>query len=64
MANICTNQNVRFVEVKGANHFSILAPINDFIANQILHDTNARCNIALPVDEVNRRFAASLADKR
>ena len=64
MANISTNQNVRFVEVKGANHFSILAPINELIASQILRDTNTPCNIALSVDEVNRRFAASLTDKR
>jgi dipeptidyl aminopeptidase/acylaminoacyl peptidase len=57
MAGKSTNPKVRFVEVKGSNHFATLAPINELIARKILHDTNADCNITLTADEVNRAFA-------
>jgi hypothetical protein len=36
MAAVSTNPNVRFLPVKGANHFSILAPTNTLIACKIL----------------------------
>ena len=59
MARTSTNAKVRFVEIKGANHFAVLAPINEFIARQILQDTGAECSITLSTGEVNRHFAAS-----
>jgi acetyl esterase/lipase len=61
MADISRNAKVTFVEVKGADHFTVLAPINEFIARQILQDTGAECSITLSDDEVNRHFAASQA---
>ena len=63
MANISTNAKVRFVEIKAADHFATLAPINEFIARQILQDTDAECSITLSADEVNRHFAASRTTK-
>jgi acetyl esterase/lipase len=61
MANISRNAKVKFIEVKEADHFAILAPINEFIARQILQDTGAECRITLAADEVNRHFAAAQA---
>jgi acetyl esterase/lipase len=59
MAKMSTNAKARFVEINGADHFATLAPINEFIARQILQDTGAECSITLSADEVNRHFAAS-----
>jgi dipeptidyl aminopeptidase/acylaminoacyl peptidase len=60
MSKVSTNPKARFVEIKNADHFSVLAPINELIARQILNDTNAECNINLSAEAVNRHFAASL----
>jgi acetyl esterase/lipase len=60
----CSNAKVRFVEIKGADHFGTLAPINELIARQILHDSGGPCNITLPAEEVNRQFAASQTAKQ
>jgi acetyl esterase/lipase len=64
MARISTNAKVRFVEIKGADHFVVLAPINELIAGRILQDTGVECNIALTAAEVNRHFAASRSAQR
>jgi dipeptidyl aminopeptidase/acylaminoacyl peptidase len=63
MAKISTNAKVRFVEIKGADHFATMAPINEFIARQILQDTGAEGTITLSADEVNRCFTASQTSK-
>ena len=59
MAKTSTNAKVQFVEIKGSSHFATLAPINELIAQKILQDTSGECNITLPADEVNRRFATA-----
>ena len=59
MARICKNPKVRFVEIKNATHFDGLAPINEFIARQILQDTKPTCSINLAPSDVSRHFAAS-----
>jgi len=57
MARKSTNPKLRFVEIKGADHFATLAPVNELIAQQILQDTGDTCNITLPADDVNRAFS-------
>ncbi len=63
MAKRSTNAKVRFVEIQGSDHFATLAPVNEFIARQILQDTGTDCNITLSETEVNRHFAASRTGK-
>ena len=57
MARASKNANVRFFEVKGADHFDVLAPTNRLIAERILQDTERSCNLAFTEQEVNKLFA-------
>jgi dipeptidyl aminopeptidase/acylaminoacyl peptidase len=56
MAKISTNPKVRFLEIKGANHFSVLAPTNEIIAKKILRDRGKASNITFSKDEVKGVF--------
>ncbi len=42
--------------VENVSHFSILAPITPFIAQKIVHDTGADCNIAFTDAELKRQI--------
>lgn len=42
------NDRLLFYLVGDGTHFSILAPLNEYLANQILADTGPVCEIALP----------------
>jgi acetyl esterase/lipase len=57
MARASTNPMVQFVPVKGASHFSILAPSNLLIARKILADTGPTANIAFSEEELTPSFA-------
>jgi hypothetical protein len=57
MARTSTNPNVHFFAVEGADHFDILAPTNRLIAEKILVDRNADCNIEFTTEELNKPFA-------
>ena len=41
------------------DHFNILAPVNELIAQAILRDTGERCSVKLEAGDVNRHFDAS-----
>jgi dipeptidyl aminopeptidase/acylaminoacyl peptidase len=56
MARASTNSKAHFFPVKGASHFSILAPTNRLIAQKILRDEGAATNITLTEAELNRAF--------
>jgi dipeptidyl aminopeptidase/acylaminoacyl peptidase len=56
MKNSSPNAKTHFVEVQGADHFTVLAPANELIAQKILQDTGATSNLALSEAEVNARF--------
>jgi dipeptidyl aminopeptidase/acylaminoacyl peptidase len=56
MAKGSTNSKVTFIAVNKADHFSILAPANQLIAQKILADTGSTTNLQLSEDEVNRVF--------
>jgi dipeptidyl aminopeptidase/acylaminoacyl peptidase len=47
------NPMVTFFEVRGADHFDVLAPVNRLIADRIRRDTGAKCNLAFTEAEVN-----------
>jgi pimeloyl-ACP methyl ester carboxylesterase len=57
MARASTNPQAHFLPVRGANHFSILAPVNRLIAEKVLRDDGLECNLAFTGDEVNKLFA-------
>jgi acetyl esterase/lipase len=56
MARASSNKNVSFISVRGATHFSTLAPTTRLIASKILRDTNAACNLSFTDDEVSKPF--------
>lgn len=56
MATSSKNARAHFFEVKGASHFSILSPVNRLIAEKILHDDGAECNLAFTEAELNKPF--------
>ena len=57
MARASTNANVHFVEVKGASHFTILAPTNEIIAQKIRQDTGEPNHLDFSTKEINSIFA-------
>ncbi len=56
MARSSTNPNAHFVPVRGANHFSILAPTTRLIADKILRDDGPTCNLTFTEEEVGKLF--------
>jgi acetyl esterase/lipase len=59
LASKSSNPKIRFIEVRNADHFTILAPVNELIAQAILRDTGERCSLKLEAADVNRHFDAS-----
>jgi dienelactone hydrolase len=57
MTRTSTNPKVHYFTVAGANHFDILAPINRLVAEKILRDESADCNIVFATEELNKPFA-------
>jgi len=54
MRDRSANPNITFIEVPGADHFSVLAPANDVIAQKILADTGDQTAITLTAEEIVR----------
>jgi dipeptidyl aminopeptidase/acylaminoacyl peptidase len=57
MRRSATNSRVSFYLVQGADHFSILAPVNQLIARSILKDAGSTTNLAFTEAELSRLFA-------
>ena len=57
MARSSTNPNVRFLAVRGANHFSILAPTTRLLADKILRDDGPASNLTVTDEELGKLFA-------
>ena len=53
MAMASKNPKAQFYPLRGADHFSVLAPVNRLIAQKILKDDGATTNLAFTEDEVN-----------
>jgi Fe-S cluster assembly iron-binding protein IscA/pimeloyl-ACP methyl ester carboxylesterase len=56
MARSSKNPQVLFFEIKGADHFDVLAPTNRLIAEKILRDTGPTCGISFTGEELNKPF--------
>lgn len=56
MAQASTNPTVRYLPVKGADHFSVLAPTNKLIAERILKDAGDKTNLAFTAAELEAPF--------
>ncbi len=56
MSKASKNPKVRFLEVMGANHFNLLAPLNRLIAEKVQRDTAAACNLTFTEAEVSKPF--------
>ncbi|MDB5353418.1 MAG: Alpha/beta hydrolase family protein [Planctomycetota bacterium] len=57
MAQTSTNPLLHFHPVTGADHFSILAPLNGLIARKILADSGPSLNVSFDPQELNGLFA-------
>ncbi len=56
MARAAKNPNLHFLEVKAADHFSVLAPVNKLIAAKLMQDTGPACNVGITPEEVSKAF--------
>jgi dienelactone hydrolase len=64
MARASRNPLVHFYPVKGANHFSILAPVTRVVADKILRDSGPKVNLNFTEAELNQLFAKRNAAKK
>ncbi len=56
MKQSSTNPKIHFHPVKGATHFSILAPTTRLLAAKVLRDEGAATNLAFTEEELNKPF--------
>ena len=56
MSRANTNPKAQFFPVRGATHFSILAPVTRLIADKILRDDGATSNLSFTEEELNALF--------
>jgi acetyl esterase/lipase len=52
MSRATKNPKVLFIPVRGATHFTVLAPTNQKIAQKIVADTGPQCNITFAANEL------------
>jgi acetyl esterase/lipase len=57
MARESTVPDARFLPVRGADHFSVLAPVTRLLAGKVLRDTGPECDITVTEQELSRLFA-------
>lgn len=56
MKKFSKNPRIRFHEIKGADHFTTLAPTNRLIARKILDDQGPAANLMFTPEELNKPF--------
>lgn len=54
MSRASSNPNAHFYPVRGADHFSVLAPVNQLLADKVLKDDGPACAITVTESEVAR----------
>lgn len=59
MQLLAKNPRVHFLGVEEADHFDVLGPSNRLLAERILRDTGATCNIQVTEKELDAAFAAA-----
>ncbi len=57
MEKATKNENLSFFVAEGADHFSVLAPVTRLLAQKVLADTGAECNITLTQAEIDTAMA-------
>jgi acetyl esterase/lipase len=57
MTGVCRNPVVHFYPVKGATHFTVLAPVTRLVAGKILLDSGPEVNITFTEDELAAPFS-------
>lgn len=57
MARASTNPNVHFIPVRGANHFSVLAPTTRLLAEKVRRDDGPACNLTVTEEEASKPFS-------
>ena len=56
LKNASSNSQISFHPVAGANHFNILAPVTQKIAEKILQDQGPTTNITITEDDLNLKY--------
>jgi hypothetical protein len=56
MSRVCKNPAVKFTPLKGADHFSYLAPMTQLVSEKIQRDTGGVCNIEFTNAEISKLF--------
>ena len=56
MRSASTNPQLHFHEVRGADHFNILAPVTALVADKMKQDTGADPNLQFTAGELQQRF--------
>lgn len=56
MSAEAASPQAQFLLVRGADHFTILAPVNQFLAEQILRDEGPTTNLSPDVDQLSALF--------
>jgi dipeptidyl aminopeptidase/acylaminoacyl peptidase len=56
MARASTNPKAHFLTVRGADHFSLLAPVTRLLAEKIVRDDGPTGGLTVTEDEVNKAF--------
>ncbi|MBX9654973.1 prolyl oligopeptidase family serine peptidase [bacterium] len=64
MSQASKNPQIHFLPVAGCNHFDVLAPCNQFIAEQINKDTGYTCNISMTDSELVERCSRHRMDQQ
>jgi len=59
MKKLNSNPLAQFYPVRGADHFSSLAPTNRLIAQKILADSGPKCNLSFTEDELAKSFSSN-----
>lgn len=48
------NENIRYYIIDGADHFSVLAPVTELLAQKILNDTGKEINLSITQEELEK----------
>jgi dipeptidyl aminopeptidase/acylaminoacyl peptidase len=57
MAKASTNPQAKFIAINGTDHFDILAPMNEMIAQKILQDTGESASLSFSDQDINQAFS-------
>jgi hypothetical protein len=62
LQDISLNPNLHFQMVPGTDHYGVLGPVNELLAEKIIGDTEPDCNIKLSRNELRSLFNQNKPD--